>query len=59
VSTTIEPFYDISLDLPTVVPQGQTGPISIQVLIPRLLNLQLGSRLERFSKAEKNVFKTD
>ncbi len=31
VSTTIEPFYDISLDLPAVLPSGQNSHISLQV----------------------------
>lgn len=40
VSTTIDPFWDISLDLPTVLAKDQTGPIS------------LSDCLERFTKPE-------
>lgn len=40
VSTTIDPFWDISLDLPTVLPKDQVGPISLQ------------DCLERFTKPE-------
>ncbi|TRY78307.1 hypothetical protein TCAL_05018 [Tigriopus californicus] len=40
VSTTIDPFWDISLDLPTVLPQNQVGPVSLHHC------------LERFTKPE-------
>ena len=40
VSTTIDPFWDISLDLPTVLGSGSGGPISLH------------SCLERFTKPE-------
>ena len=40
VSTTIDPFWDISLDLPTVLTKDQTTPISLH------------DCLERFTKPE-------
>lgn len=35
VSTTIDPFWDISLDLPTVLPSNQVGPISLHHCLER------------------------
>jgi len=35
VSTTIDPFWDISLDLPTVLPAGQEGPLSLHNCLER------------------------